>query len=144
MNDIELKIRALECIIMMPNMEGFDDEGVKSLDDSEDERTTAIIDGFDGIDSNLPINQQAIVVGYLGSPSRKFEDDDYFSDELDNSDPDESDDDEGPKFEKFRNEQLNKDYKFKWGMEFNSISDFIDAIREWSLLNGREITFVKN
>ncbi|KAI5388143.1 hypothetical protein KIW84_074005 [Lathyrus oleraceus] len=100
---------------MMPNMEGFDDEGVKNLDDSEDERTTDIIDGFDGIDGNLPINQQAIVVGYLGSPPRKLEGDDYFSDGLDNSYPDEFDGDEGPKFEKFRNEQLNTDYKFKWG-----------------------------
>lgn len=29
-------------------------------------------------------------------------------------------------------------------MQFNSLDDFREAIREWSLLNGREITFVKN
>ncbi|KAI5398781.1 hypothetical protein KIW84_064240 [Lathyrus oleraceus] len=59
-----------------------------------------------------------------------MEDDEYVSDELDNSDPDESDDEkgEGPKFEKFRKKKLNKDYQFKWGMEFNSLTDFRDAI----------------
>lgn len=35
-------------------------------------------------------------------PQKKFEDDDYFSDKLDNSDPNESSDDEGHKFIKFR------------------------------------------
>ena len=29
-------------------------------------------------------------------------------------------------------------------MEFKSLSEFKDAIREWSVLNGTEITFVKN
>ncbi|XP_058734066.1 uncharacterized protein LOC131605767 [Vicia villosa] len=29
-------------------------------------------------------------------------------------------------------------------MEFNSLDDFREAIREWTVLNGREITFVKN
>ncbi|XP_058765869.1 uncharacterized protein LOC131639388 [Vicia villosa] len=41
-------------------------------------------------------------------------------------------------------EQLGRDYEFKLGMEFNSLVDFKDAIIEWSVLNGREITFVKN
>jgi len=36
--------------------------------------------------------------------------DEYFSEELDNSDPDESDHEGGPRYEKFRREQLNKDY----------------------------------
>lgn len=53
--------------------------------------------------------------------------------ELDISDSDESGDREGPKFERYRKKHLNKDYKFKWGMEFNSIVDFKEAIREWSI-----------
>src|SRR4051812_37796799 len=32
----------------------------------------------------------------------------------------------------------------KWGMEFNSLVDFKDAIRVWLVVNEREITFVKN
>ncbi|XP_058741902.1 uncharacterized protein LOC131614317 [Vicia villosa] len=70
--------------------------------------------------------------------------DEYFSDKLNSPDPDDSGDEKRPKFERFKKEHLNKDYKFKWGMEFNSLVDFKDAIREWSMVNGREITFVKN
>ncbi|KAI5442352.1 hypothetical protein KIW84_011430 [Lathyrus oleraceus] len=81
--------------------------------------------------------------GVKGRPQKKFEDDYYLGGELDNSDPDESDDDEGSKFEMFRKDKLNKDYKFKWGMEFNSLADFRDTIYEWLVLNGKEITFVK-
>ncbi|XP_058761902.1 uncharacterized protein LOC131657970 [Vicia villosa] len=69
---------------------------------------------------------------------------DYCSEELDSSDPDESGDEKNPKYEKFRSELMNKDFKFKLGMEFNSLVEFKDAIREWSVLNGREIRFVKN
>jgi len=29
-------------------------------------------------------------------------------------------------------------------MEFNSLDDFKDAIREWYVMNGKEIKFVKN
>ena len=47
------------------------------------------------------------------------------------------------KFEKFKKEKLNKNFKFKWGMEFNSLDDFRKAIREWTILNGREIIFVR-
>ncbi|KAI5433893.1 hypothetical protein KIW84_020937 [Lathyrus oleraceus] len=108
-SDIELKVKVPRCINGMTNMEGLNDDGAKCFNDSEDEITTAIIDGFDGIDVNLPISQEGIVAGYL----------------------DESGDDEGPKFEKFRKEQLNKDYKFKWDMESNSLDDFRDAVREW-------------
>jgi hypothetical protein len=41
-------------------------------------------------------------------------------------------------------DQLNKNFKFKWGMQFKSLDDFREAIREWSVLNDMEITFVKN
>jgi hypothetical protein len=70
--------------------------------------------------------------------------DDYFSEELDSSDPDDSDHEPWPRYEKFRKEQLNKDYEFRLGMEFNSLKEFKDAIREWNVLNGHEISFEKN
>ncbi|KAI5399540.1 hypothetical protein KIW84_064754 [Lathyrus oleraceus] len=76
-----------------------------------------------------------------------MEENEYVSDGLDNSDPDESDDDngEGPKFEKFRKEQLNNGYQVKWGMEFNSLDNFRDAIHECPGSNSDErITLAEN
>ncbi|KAI5447076.1 hypothetical protein KIW84_014792 [Lathyrus oleraceus] len=91
-----------------------DDEVVEWFKDNEDNRTTALIDR---IDVNVPINYGDIVARLLDRPKKKIDDgDEYYSDELDNSYLDESDDDEGPKFERFRKEQLSKNYNFKWGM----------------------------
>ena len=79
------------------------------------------------------------------SSKKKCDDDEkYVSEELNSSDLDNSEDEKGPRFEKFKKEKLNKNFKFKWGMEFNSLDDFREAIREWTILNGREIKFVKN
>lgn len=71
---------------------------------------------------------------------------DYGSEELESSYPNESDNEKQPKpkYEKFKSELLNKEFQFKLGMEFISSSKFTHAITEWSILNGREITFVKN
>lgn len=96
--------------------------------------------GFDGIDVSLPINEGTLVVELLtGSKKNKWEDDEYVSDELECSNPDVSDDDNGPKFENFRKDQLNKNFKFKWSMQFNSLDDFIEEIHEWLVLNGKEL-----
>ncbi|XP_058779616.1 uncharacterized protein LOC131653480 [Vicia villosa] len=132
------------------DLEVSDEEVVEGFNDSEDERTTAIVDGFDeldGIDVTVPIREGPVIAGLLPCPKKKKYDDDeeeYLSEELNSSNPDNSEDDKKPKFEKFKKEQLTKDFKFKWGMEFTSLNDFRDAIREWTVLNGREITFVKN
>lgn len=48
------------------------------------------------------------------------------------------------KYEKFIRYLLNKDYEFKLGMEFNSLVEFKNVTRDWSILDGREIRFVKN
>lgn len=95
------------------SMEGIDDEVIEGLDDSEDDRATTLVDGFDGFYVIVLINHWDIVAGLLGRPKKKIEDGEYFSDELDGLDPHESDDDEGLRFKRFRKEQLNKDYKFK-------------------------------
>jgi len=50
--------------------------------------------------------------------------DDYFSEELDSSDLDDSDHEPWPTYEKFRKEQLNKDYQFR----FNSLLEFKNAM----------------
>lgn len=134
---IEVIVNSPRCVNEIIDLDGCDDDGVEGFNDSENERTTAIADGFDGIDVSLPINEGTIFVGLLiGSKKKKWEDDEYVSDELDNSDPNVYDDDNGPKFEKFRKDQLNTNFKFKWGMQFNSIDDFREEICEWSILNG--------
>lgn len=71
---------------------------------------------------------------------------DYDSEELESYELNDSDNEKQtkPKYEKFIGKLLNKDFQFKLDMEFNSFSEFKDAIREWYVLNGREITFVKN
>ncbi|XP_058733420.1 uncharacterized protein LOC131605036 [Vicia villosa] len=98
------------------------------------------------INVTIPVNEAPSLSGFMrASKNTKLEGDDvYVSDDLDSFDPDMSDDEKMPKFEKFRKEHFNKNYKFQWGMEFNSLDDFREAIREWSVLNGREITFVNN
>ncbi|KAI5409260.1 hypothetical protein KIW84_054895 [Lathyrus oleraceus] len=125
---IEIIVKSPRCVNEMVELDGCDDEGVEGFNDSENERTTAIADG---IDVSLPINEGTIVVGLLtGSKKKKWKDDEYVNDELDNFDPDVYDDDNWPKFDKFRKDQLNKNFKFKWGMQFNSLDDFRETIRE--------------
>lgn len=65
-------------------------------------------------------------------------------DELGSSYPNSLEDEKCSKYDKFRKEQLNKDYKFNLDMLSNSLSDLKDTIIEWSILNGRKFTFVKN
>ena len=70
---------------------------------------------------------------------------DYDTDELDSDvDSDEGASTVGPKFSKFRPEDMNKDFKFKLGMESGSLKDFKQALMEHSVLNEKEVKFVKN
>nr|KYP63698.1 hypothetical protein KK1_018277 [Cajanus cajan] len=74
-------------------------------------------------------------------------DDEYSSEEL-VSDSEESDVGEGENVKAkcviYRKEHMCKDYKFEVGMEFSSLQDFKDAIKEHSVLNGRQVKFLKN
>ncbi|XP_058784822.1 uncharacterized protein LOC131659682 [Vicia villosa] len=128
------------------NEDQSDEEGVEGLGDSEDERATGLEDGFEDIDVSVPMKEAHSLSDVMrGSKKKEMEDEDeYVTDELDSSDPDLSDEDKVHKFEKFKKEHFNKNFKFEWGMEFNSLDEFREAIREWSVLNGREIKFVKN
>ncbi|KAK2455719.1 hypothetical protein QL285_003145 [Trifolium repens] len=74
----------------------------------------------------------------------KFDDGEYESEELHSSDPDASDEERGVRYEKFRNEQMKKKYKFKYGMEFNSLAEFREAIRDHNVRNVYDIKYVKN
>ncbi|XP_058776394.1 uncharacterized protein LOC131650710 [Vicia villosa] len=69
---------------------------------------------------------------------------DYVSDHLDSSEPDVSGDEKEPRYPRFKIEELSKSYMFKVGLEFGSLDEFKEAFTESSVLNGREIKYVKN
>jgi hypothetical protein len=121
------------------------DEGMK-FSDSEDERGVGLDDGFmeDEQNDNDVQQNMSLILSTIGCNDNDFDDKGYESEELGSSDPDASDDDRGPIYEKFRKEHLNANFKFKFGMEFNSMQDFRDAMREWSALNGQPLDWVKN
>lgn len=52
----------------------------------------------------------------------------YCSDELGSSDPDDSDNESEPKYDKFRVEELDMNYKFIVGLKFPSFDEFKKAI----------------
>ncbi|KAK2395024.1 hypothetical protein QL285_056790 [Trifolium repens] len=126
---------------------GYDsDVGVK-FNDSEDERTIGLEDGFgaDPIPEKTNENNMQIVLSSIGcSSGGKFDDDEYESEELNSSDPDASDEERGLRYEKYRKEKMGKKDKFKCGMEFTSLKDFRFAIRDHNVRNGYDIKFVKN
>ena len=126
---------------------GYDsDVGVK-FNDSEDERTIGLEDGFgaDPIPEKTNENNMQIVLSSIGcSSGGKFDDEEYESEELNSDDPDASDEERGLRYEKYRKEKMGKKDKFKCGMEFTSLKDFRFAIRDHNVRNGYDIKFVKN
>jgi hypothetical protein len=90
-------------------------------------------------------NNMKSVLSSIGCSSEStFEDGDYESEELHSSGPDASDEEKGVRYEKFRKGQMGKKYKFRYGMEFNSLADFREAIRDHNVRNEYEIKYVKN
>lgn len=88
-----MRVRVPKYVNGVTNGEGLDYEVVEELYDNEDDRATTLVDGFD---VTVPINQGEIVAILIGRPNKKTEDDEYYSDELDSSDSDESGNEEGP------------------------------------------------
>lgn len=68
---IEVMVKSLRFVNEMVELDGCDDKGVEGFNDSEDERTTTIVNGFDGIDVSLPINEGTIVIGWLTGSKKK-------------------------------------------------------------------------
>jgi hypothetical protein len=68
----------------------------------------------------------------------------YESEELDSDDPDLSGDERAPACDVFRPNQLTKDYVFTVGMDFKSLEEFKNGIREWCVLNGTQMKILKN
>jgi hypothetical protein len=121
------------------------DEDVRGVtfDDSEDERALGLEDGFEHVETSTPMN----VTNCLLIEGKSCEPDwdmGYISEELNSDDPDDSDIEKGPRAEIFNMDHLNKDTEFDTGLNFKSLYEFKEAIREWSVLNNREIKYVKN
>lgn len=72
-------------------------------------------------------------------------DDEYLTDEMDSASDVDTDGEGRPPIVRFNSEEvMTKTFKFEVGMEFSSLKQFKDAILEHSVLNSREIKFVKN
>ncbi|XP_022631479.1 uncharacterized protein LOC106780710 isoform X1 [Vigna radiata var. radiata] len=70
---------------------------------------------------------------------------DYDTNDLSsNVDSDEDVRDNKRHFSKYRAEDMTKGFKFRLGMEFKSLEEFKSALQEHSVLNGKEVRFVKN
>ncbi|WVZ11944.1 hypothetical protein V8G54_016474 [Vigna mungo] len=137
------------------------------IDESEEERMDNDDDGF-GVEDDVRRNINPLLErwnsmkrrkkrvtrrGNVGEGSFVIDDEvgeheineEYISDELDS---DLESDEDGSlkmgKFKKFRQDDMNKDFKLSLGMEFGSLKDFKNALMEHSVLNGKEIKFVKN
>ncbi|KAK2393324.1 squalene monooxygenase SE1 [Trifolium repens] len=138
-----------------------------NFDDSEDEKGLGLEDGFE-VPYAEPKNgtNRVIVEGKSYRvkhkanknpiPTRKTQtskkssvcdpewEKDYMSEELNSDDPDDSDKEGGSNAVTFNMDHLNKDTYLDYGMDFKSLREFKEAIREWYVLNGREIKYLKN
>jgi len=138
------------------------------LDDSEEERVTDDDDGF-WMAIDPPLRNIILVLDRWKSMKQNSSkvrntrdvgersfvtnekvgvhdiNEEYDIDELDSDvDSHEGVVNDGPKFSKYRPEDMKKDFKFKLGMEFCSLKDFKQALMKLSVLNGKEVKFVKN
>ncbi|WVZ09785.1 hypothetical protein V8G54_014315 [Vigna mungo] len=140
--------------VVIGDDEGYDSEEEVDIDESEEERMDNDDDGF-GVEDDVRRNINPLLErrGNVGEGSFVMDDEvgeheineEYISDELDS---DLESDEDGSlkmgKFKRFRQDDMNKDFKFSLGMEFGSLKDFKNALMEHSVLNGKEIKFVKN
>ncbi|RYR65053.1 uncharacterized protein LOC107633832 [Arachis ipaensis] len=69
--------------------------------------------------------------------------DGYETDDIDSYEEN-SDDIKKRRFPKYNEAEMNREYEFQVGLEFKSLSQFKEAIKEHALLNGRDIRFQKN
>ncbi|WVZ23674.1 hypothetical protein V8G54_002218 [Vigna mungo] len=153
--------------VVIGDDEGSDSEEEVDIDESEEERMDNDDDGF-GVEDDVRRNINSVLERWNSMKRRKKRvtrrgyvhegsfvmddevgeheiDEEYISDELDS---DLESDEDGSlkmgKLKKFRQDDMKKDFKFSLGMKFCSLKDFKNALMEHSVLNGKEIKFVKN
>ncbi|RYR28700.1 hypothetical protein Ahy_B01g052857 [Arachis hypogaea] len=70
--------------------------------------------------------------------------DGYETDDIDSYEGDSDDMIKKRRFPKYNEAEINREYEFQVGLEFKSLSQFKEAVKEHALLNGRDIRFQKN
>ncbi|RYR26428.1 hypothetical protein Ahy_B02g060659 [Arachis hypogaea] len=70
--------------------------------------------------------------------------DGYETDDIDSYEGDFDDMIKKRRFPKYNEAEMNREYEFQVGLEFKSLSQFKEAVKEHALLNGRDIRFRKN
>ncbi|RYR54755.1 hypothetical protein Ahy_A06g030036 isoform B [Arachis hypogaea] len=68
----------------------------------------------------------------------------YETEDIDSFEGDSDDMIKKRRYPKYNEAKMNREYVFKVGLEFKSLGQFKDAIREHALLNGRDIRYIKN
>ncbi|XP_057452889.1 uncharacterized protein LOC130744744 [Lotus japonicus] len=121
-----------------------DESEIEFSSDSDSDSYT-VIDNDDEICKDLPNDGFDDDNEPLQDGDQHIIEDEYESDEL-MSDVSSSEEDipSRPRFERFKRELLDKDYKFKLEMEFANTTDFKDAILQHSVLNGKCVEYKKN
>ncbi|XP_020972721.1 uncharacterized protein LOC110269309 [Arachis ipaensis] len=70
--------------------------------------------------------------------------DGYETDDIDSYEGDSDDMIKKRRFPKYNEAEMNREYEFQVGLEFKSLSQFKEAVKEHVLLNGRDIRLRKN
>ncbi|XP_028800388.1 uncharacterized protein LOC114755691 [Neltuma alba] len=138
--------------------EAIDDEMLEYLDDSDEaDMGYDYFNEFIDVDlvenvgqSNRSYSDEHVgsqVVSFSGVPNEnigdllsELEDDELYEDHV----FDENEDKPITSYDKYNPAEMCKDFKFSLGMEFTSIKQFKDALKEHSLLNGYVFDYVKN
>ncbi|XP_016185895.1 uncharacterized protein LOC107627575 [Arachis ipaensis] len=68
----------------------------------------------------------------------------YDTESLDSYDGDSDEPVRKKRYPRYNEADMSVDYEFRLGTEFKSIAEFKEAIKEYALLNGRDIRYVKN
>ncbi|RYR39073.1 hypothetical protein Ahy_A09g044497 [Arachis hypogaea] len=68
----------------------------------------------------------------------------YNTESLDSYDGDSNEPIRRKRYPRYNEADMSVDYEFRLGIEFKSIAEFKEAIKEHALLNGRDIRYVKN
>lgn len=116
--------------------EHFDNEFSFRLDESDKRRKDA-----DGVTTNEPPNLSFAIEEMEKEHAIE---EDYMTDVLDSGTYEDSCKDKHVVIRYNEEEEMTKDFTFKFGMKFSSLKQFKKAILEYNVLNGMKVRFSKN
>ncbi|RYR48329.1 hypothetical protein Ahy_A07g034348 [Arachis hypogaea] len=121
--------------------------------DVEDENDGGVGNTFEGFDGPLNEHDNAQTSGVDAAVNDAAVRDDvevgeisegYETEDIDSYEGDSDDMIKKRRYPKYNEAEMSREYVFKVGLEFKSLGQFKDAIREYALLNGRDIRYIKN